>query len=301
MALIDAGLYSRVRHLLPELLKFGVVGGIGAVIDLGGAAVLHRHGVNPLEAKAISTIIATVVTYLGSRYWTFKHRENQALGREVAVFIVLNVIGLLIAEAVIALVTYGLGLRSGIEYNAASVIGTGLATIFRYFAYRQWVFTAPAEQAAAGSATAPRTGPFPDYAPWELDPAFLAAEASTHAHPAHAHAPAAHATTHVSAAASAAADAPTAPAPVYSSWEDDTETSSWEADQGSWEAEQGSWEPVAENRQPWVERQVTLPIERLDQPLLAAQSAAAPGHASGAPDLGPVDPAAGPRGRHRRQ
>ena len=149
MALPAAGLYSRYRHLVPELLKFCVVGGLGAVIDLGGAAVLHgKFHVEGLEAKAISTILATVLTYLGSRFWTFKHRENQALGREVAIFVVLNVIGLLIAEAVIAVVTYGLGLHSQLEYNAASVVGTGLATIFRYFAYRQWVFTAPTEEPA---------------------------------------------------------------------------------------------------------------------------------------------------------
>jgi putative flippase GtrA len=179
MALPAAELYSRYRHLVPELLKFCVVGGLGAVIDLGGAAVLHgKFHVEGLEAKAISTIIATVLTYLGSRFWTFKHRENQALGREVAIFVVLNVIGLLIAEAVIAIVTYGLGLHSQLEYNAASVFGTGLATIFRYFAYRQWVFTAPAEESALAP-TAAEAEPVPDYPPWDLDPAYAAAAAAT--------------------------------------------------------------------------------------------------------------------------
>jgi putative flippase GtrA len=178
MALPAAGLYSRYRHLVPELLKFCVVGGLGAVIDLGGAAVLHgKFHVEGLEAKAISTIIATALTYLGSRFWTFKHRENQALGREVAIFVVLNVIGLLIAEAVIAIVTYGLGLHSQLEYNAASVLGTGLATIFRYFAYRQWVFTAPAEESALAPTAAAEAEQVPDYPPWDLDPAYAAAAA----------------------------------------------------------------------------------------------------------------------------
>jgi putative flippase GtrA len=178
MALPAAGLYSRYRHLIPELLKFGVVGGIGAVIDLGTAAVLHgKFHVEALEAKAISTILAMVLTYLGSRFWTFKHRENQALGRELALFIVLNAIGLVIAEAVIAIVTYALGLHSQLEYNAASVLGTGLATIFRYFAYRQWVFTAPAEESVLAS-SAPEAEPFPDYPPWDLDPAYAAAAAT---------------------------------------------------------------------------------------------------------------------------
>jgi putative flippase GtrA len=236
MAFPEAGLYSRVRRLLPELIKFGVVGGIGSVIDLGGAAVLHKHHVNPLEAKAISTGLATVVTYLGSRFWTFKHRENQALGREAVLFIVLNVAGLLIAEAVIALVTYAFGLRSGIEYNAASVIGTGLATIFRYVAYRKWVFTAPAEPSFA-LGIAPEMARFPDYPPWELDPAYLLAEKAESA----AHTPA------------------TAPLPTYSS--------PWEPS-----AEQRSWEPAPEDRQPWMDNRVTVPNERAASPILATHA-----------------------------
>jgi putative flippase GtrA len=162
MARRVAGLYDRVRHLIPELAKFGVVGGIGAVIDLGGAAVLHgRYHQEPLTAKAISITVATVVTYVGSRFWTFRHRENQALHRETVLFFALNVVGLIIAELVIACATYVLGFKDPIAYNLASLVGTGLGTIFRFFAYRKWVFLAPAAPPApAGMATS-------SYAPWE--------------------------------------------------------------------------------------------------------------------------------------
>ena len=162
--------------MLPELLKFGIVGGIGTVVDLGGAAVLHgKYHVEPLAAKAVSTSLATVVTYLGSRFWTFKHRENQELKREAVLFIVLNLVGLAIAEVVVGLVTYGLGLHGQLEYNAASFVGTGFGTIFRFFAYRKWVFLAPGERADATPAAVPQV---PDYPPWELDPAFFAPAAA---------------------------------------------------------------------------------------------------------------------------
>jgi putative flippase GtrA len=291
MALPAAGLYTRYRHLIPELLKFCVVGGVGAVIDLGGAAVLHgKFNVEALEAKAISTIIAMVVTYLGSRFWTFKHRENQALGREATLFIVLNVVGLVIAEAVIALVTYGFGLHSQLDYNAASVVGTGLATIFRYFAYRQWVFTAPAEQSVLASA-APELAPFPDYPPWEGDPAYLAAE--------------------VMAPASASAawnSSDAAPAP---SWQSDP-APSWQpaAEQQSWDvpAERRSWEPAgeahsswgqsAERTQPWMESPV-ISNEPVASPLPPSSAATGQDLIGGA---APAAAASGSRGqgRHRR-
>src|SRR5215469_3528145 len=135
---------ARLRHLVPELAKFGVVGATGAVVDLGGRALLYgTFHFSPLKAKAIAITAARVVTYLGSRFWTFRHRENQPLWRELGLFIFLNAIGLFIAEAVIAITAYAVGSKDQIAYNLASVIGTGLGTIFRFWAYRKWVFLAP--------------------------------------------------------------------------------------------------------------------------------------------------------------
>jgi putative flippase GtrA len=163
MARRVADLYDRVRHLGPELVKFGIVGGIGTIVDLGGAAVLHsKYQMEPLTAKAISISAAAVLTYLGSRFWTFRHRENQPLLREGGLFVGLNVIGLLIAEGVIAWTTYVLGYKDPIAYNVASLAGTGLGTVFRYFAYRKWVFLAPATFEPV-----PAMPDFAAYPPWE--------------------------------------------------------------------------------------------------------------------------------------
>ena len=173
MARPVAGLAARIRHLVPELAKFGIVGGIGTVIDLGGAALLHNaYHVDPLAAKAISLTAATIFTYLGSRFWTFRHRENQPVLREAVLFVTINFVGLVLAEAVIAFTVYGLGLKDDpIAYNAASVLGTALGTIFRFYAYRKWVFLAPAEQQAM-AAPANATLDLAEYPPWELDPSW---------------------------------------------------------------------------------------------------------------------------------
>jgi putative flippase GtrA len=166
-----ASLRKRLADLIPELWKFGVVGLIGSVIDLGGADYLHVHmGVGPISAKAMSITAATVVTYLGSRFWTFRHRVNQALLREGMLFVVLNVIGLGIAEVVIAVTTYGLDMKSELAYNGASVVGTGLGTIFRYFSYRKWVFLADASGTAVAAGEAAVSGvvdPAEAKPPWE--------------------------------------------------------------------------------------------------------------------------------------
>ena len=136
-----------------------MVGLVGSVVDLGGAAYLHGAlGIGPMVSKGLSIIAATALTYLGSRFWTFRHRMNQALLREGVLFAALNVVGLVIAECVIAFVTYGLDLKSTLAYNAASLAGTGLGTVFRYFSYKKWVFLAGAPGAAVAAGEAAVSG-----------------------------------------------------------------------------------------------------------------------------------------------
>src|SRR5260370_41187893 len=111
-----------------------------------------------MVSKGLSVTAAAVITYLGSRFWTFRHRVNQALLREGVLFAALNLVGLAIAECVIAFVTYGLDMQGTLAYNAASLAGTGLGTIFRYFSYKKWVFLAGAPGAAMAAGEAAISG-----------------------------------------------------------------------------------------------------------------------------------------------
>lgn len=144
MGSLITGMYRRFAGLIAEIAKFGIVGFVASLVDLGGAAYLQGSGLTgPLSAKAISVAVATVLSYLGNRYWTFRHRDNHALLREWLVFVGLNVIGLVIAEASIGFTFYVLGYHDKLAYNVASVAGTLLGTAFRYWSYKKWVFIAP--------------------------------------------------------------------------------------------------------------------------------------------------------------
>jgi putative flippase GtrA len=133
-----------LRDLIPEIAKFGVVGATGAIVDLGGSGVLYGvYHLGPLKAKAIAFVAATIITYVGNRFWTFRHRVNHHWLREISYFLLLNAAGLAIAEGVIAFTTYGLDARGNFAYNMANIAGTALGTIFRYFTYKKWVWIAP--------------------------------------------------------------------------------------------------------------------------------------------------------------
>ncbi|HEY2638359.1 MAG TPA: GtrA family protein [Streptosporangiaceae bacterium] len=133
------GLYERFRHLIHEGAKFLVIGAIGTVVTFGAANALQ--GIGRYKAVTIATILATCVTYLGNRYWTFRHRQSNGTTRDSIAFFVLNGIGLLIYYGCIGLTDLaGLG-SSKIWYNVALIVGTGFGTMFRFWSYRKWVWT----------------------------------------------------------------------------------------------------------------------------------------------------------------
>ena len=160
-------LYQRFRVLIHEAAKFGVVGLAGFVVSLGGADVLrYGAGMGKYKAVIVATVLATVVTFIGNRYWAFRHRERTGMGRETVLFFVFNGIGLLIQLACVAIVQDGLQLNGKVWYNIANLAGIGLGTLFRFWSYRKWVWRTqePPSGVPAGShhrPVSPEPG-FPD-------------------------------------------------------------------------------------------------------------------------------------------
>ena len=155
-------LYDRFRQIIHEFAKFGVIGVIGLLITNIGYAVFHsKFGMGPVSSATVATIIATCVTYVGNRYWSFKHRERTSVAREGSIFFLLNGIGLLIQDAVVAFSYYILGLSGNklAEFLALNV-GIGLATLFRFWSYRRFVWAAKSDD--GGTTVAADGTPPPD-------------------------------------------------------------------------------------------------------------------------------------------
>ena len=145
------GLYMRFRQIIHVFAKFGFIGVIGLAITNCGYALLHSHGVGPVTSTTIATIIATAVAYVGNRYWSFRHRERTSVPREGTIFFVLNGIGLLIQDAVVAFNAYVLHLEHHklAEFVALNT-GIAIATVFRFWSYRRYVWAAPADDVGTG-------------------------------------------------------------------------------------------------------------------------------------------------------
>jgi putative flippase GtrA len=155
------GLYARAADLLrrhaAELTRFAGVGGTAYVIDIGLFNLMYLGlDWSYWWAKIISTIVAMTVAFAGNRHWTWRERRGSAAAhRQYALYFFFNGIGLLIslgclwANAGLAQV-WPQYFDNELAVNlAANFFGVGLATIFRFFAYRTWVFRHPPKLAEA--------------------------------------------------------------------------------------------------------------------------------------------------------
>lgn len=143
-------LYARFRVLIHEVAKFGVVGALAFVLTIVLVNAFHSGaGLNEIVSSTLANILATAFAFAGNKFWAFRHRKGSHLGRESMLFFLFNGIGIVITDGVVAIAHYGLGLTDTFSYNVANIAGIGLATLFRLYSYRRWVFlTAGAPPAA---------------------------------------------------------------------------------------------------------------------------------------------------------
>lgn len=148
-------LYQRFRHLIHEFAKFGIIGGIGFLVTEGVFNLLIHENASSFIANAVATMVAAAVTFVGNRHWTFRHRERTGMGRETAVFFALNAVGVGIQQACLLSAQAEFGRHDKLTLNVAFLVGVGLATLFRFWSYRKFVWLAQ----SGGPAGPPDVGP----------------------------------------------------------------------------------------------------------------------------------------------
>ncbi|HLL67957.1 MAG TPA: GtrA family protein [Micromonosporaceae bacterium] len=137
----------RITALRHELGKFGVVGAVAYACDFTTFNVsLTVLELNATKATVVATVVGATVSFIGNRFWTWRHRERSGLHREYALYSVVSLVGLLISLACVAFSEHVLGsvwpiFTSLIALNVAkNIVGMGFGTLFRFWAYRTFVF-----------------------------------------------------------------------------------------------------------------------------------------------------------------
>jgi putative flippase GtrA len=130
------------RVLLKEVSAFGLIGIVAMAMDLGVFAWLAPHGA--VKAKIVSATLSTAFAYVGNRYLSFSHRARTSIARESAFFFAINGVSLLFSLGVIAIFVYPLHYRhDSVVVFLVNVATIGIGTLFRFWAYKRFVFLHP--------------------------------------------------------------------------------------------------------------------------------------------------------------
>lgn len=139
----NGSVLERVRGLVREVAKFGAVGGLGVLVNLGVFNLIRNTtDLQVVRASVIATVVAIATNYLGFRYFAYRDRAKSGRTRELTLFVAFSAIGLVIENGVLYTATYGFGWDGPVASNVFKFIGIGIATVFRFLSYRTWVFKA---------------------------------------------------------------------------------------------------------------------------------------------------------------
>ncbi|MCX6464057.1 MAG: GtrA family protein [Pseudonocardiales bacterium] len=138
-----------IRHR--ELLKFGMVGGTTWVIDTVVFLLLKNTVLieKPLTAKIIAVLVATIVSYVLNREWSFRTRGGRERHHEATLFFLVSGIGVAVYTAPLAVSRYLLHLsvpdvslftQEVADFVSGQILGVLLGMAFRWWAFRRFVF-----------------------------------------------------------------------------------------------------------------------------------------------------------------
>lgn len=133
-------LLSSVRRLLgaeslSELLRFGLVGGSGVIVNTGFLYVLHGvFGWPLIPASVLSVEAAIVNNFMWNDRWTFRAREGTPY--RFLRFNLISLGGLAVNTMILALLVAW----TGIHYLLANLAAIGVAMAWNFAANSRWTW-----------------------------------------------------------------------------------------------------------------------------------------------------------------
>lgn len=132
---------SRWLPVLIQFVKFGIVGGLNAAIDLG-VLNLFIYGTGIATGahfslfKSISFIVAVSNSYFWNKYWTFR-ADGEPKAKEFLGFFLVNIVGFGINVGVATVVVNFVSIPAGVSVELwanISAVSAAIITLFWNFA-----------------------------------------------------------------------------------------------------------------------------------------------------------------------
>lgn len=118
-----------MKRLINQILKFGVVGGTAFLIDYGLLFVLTEFaGIHYLISGTISFAASVIYNYILSVVWVFDPVGERSKAKDMAVFLILSVMGLGINQAIMWVLVE----LFGVYYMLSKIAATAIVMVYNF-------------------------------------------------------------------------------------------------------------------------------------------------------------------------
>lgn len=130
-------LWENTDHLFIQLFRYAFVGGLAFLVDYGLLYALTEYAhLYYLLSATLSFLAGLFVNYLVSKWWVFSLSKFDRKGIEFALFALVGVVGLLLNNLLMWLLTAGVG----IYYMYSKLVAALVVYMWNFLARKYWVF-----------------------------------------------------------------------------------------------------------------------------------------------------------------
>ena len=119
-----------------KIIRFGIVGGIATIIDFVFLYIFKEFlNFNVILANTLSFIISVTYNYIASITWVFDVNKNKNKNIQFIIFIIFSVVGLIINNVILYILTDKLN----IYYLISKVIATLIVMVFNFVTRKKFL------------------------------------------------------------------------------------------------------------------------------------------------------------------
>ena len=119
----------KMKKLIMQIIKFGMVGGLCFLIDYGVMIFLTEvFNINYLISSGISFTVSVIVNYILSMRFVFETEKDDSAMKKFIIFVVLSVIGLIINQILMWILVDKLG----IFYMISKIGATFIVMVYNF-------------------------------------------------------------------------------------------------------------------------------------------------------------------------
>ena len=125
-----------MNKIVNKIIKFSVVGGIATIIDFAFLYIFKEFlNIDVIIANTLSFIISVTYNYIASITWVFDVNKKKNKNVQFVLFIVFSVVGLIINNIILYILTDKLS----IYYIISKVIATFIVMMFNFITRKKFL------------------------------------------------------------------------------------------------------------------------------------------------------------------